>query len=48
VTGDPDLKPFEEVVRLSDILILCTPHTVFADADLQGKEVYDIWNFLKN
>lgn len=48
VTGDPDLKPLAEVVRRSDILILCTPHTVFAEADLQGKEVYDIWNFLKN
>jgi len=47
VTDDPDLKPFEEVVKRSDILILCTPHSVFANADVQGKEVYDIWNFLK-
>lgn len=48
VSDDPDLKPLAEVVRRSDILILCTPHAAFANADLGGKAVYDIWNFLKH
>jgi UDP-N-acetyl-D-mannosaminuronic acid dehydrogenase len=47
VTGDPDILPLEEVVRRSDVLILCTPHSAYATADLQGKPVYDIWNFFK-
>jgi len=47
VTGDRSLLPFEEAVRRSDILILCTPHSIYANADFHGKKVYDIWNFLK-
>ena len=47
VTGDPNLLPLREVVRRSDILILCTPHSIYANADLRGKEVYDIWSFFK-
>jgi UDP-N-acetyl-D-mannosaminuronic acid dehydrogenase len=48
VTGDPNLLPLRDVVRGSDILILCTPHSVYATADLQGKNVYDIWSFFKS
>jgi UDP-N-acetyl-D-mannosaminuronic acid dehydrogenase len=48
VTGDPNLLPLREVVRRSDILVLCTPHSVYARADLRGKKVYDIWSFLKS
>src|SRR6202167_2209764 len=29
VKGDPALLPLEEVVRQSDILILCAPHKVY-------------------
>jgi UDP-N-acetyl-D-mannosaminuronic acid dehydrogenase len=47
VTGDPNLLPLREVVRRSDILILCTPHSIYANADLRGKKVYDIWSFFK-
>ncbi len=47
VTGDSALMPFEEVVRRSDLLILCTPHSAYAGADFKGKKVYDIWNFVK-
>jgi UDP-N-acetyl-D-mannosaminuronic acid dehydrogenase len=36
------------VVARSDILILCTPHSVYARADLKGKPVVDVWGFLKN
>jgi UDP-N-acetyl-D-mannosaminuronic acid dehydrogenase len=46
VATDPTLLPLEEVVRRSDVLILCTPHSVYAKANFQGKEVYDIWSFI--
>jgi UDP-N-acetyl-D-mannosaminuronic acid dehydrogenase len=48
VTTDPAILPLEEVVDRSDILILCTPHSVYADADLKGKPVVDVWGFLKS
>jgi len=48
VTTDPMLLPFDEVVNRSDMLILCTPHSAYADADLDGKPVVDVWGFLKN
>jgi UDP-N-acetyl-D-mannosaminuronic acid dehydrogenase len=46
VTVDPDLLPLDEVIALSDILILCTPHSVYKTADLKGKPVVDVWGFL--
>jgi UDP-N-acetyl-D-mannosaminuronic acid dehydrogenase len=45
VTTDPDLLPLEEVVRRSDLLILCVPHAAYRDVDLKGKRPVDIWNF---
>jgi UDP-N-acetyl-D-mannosaminuronic acid dehydrogenase len=48
VTTDPALLPLEEVIRQSDILILCTPHAIYADTDLRGKPVYDIWSFFRS
>jgi len=48
VTTDPALLPLEEVIRQSDILILCTPHAIYADTDLKGKPVYDIWSFFRS
>ena len=47
VTGDPTLLPLPEVIRRSDILVLCTPHSIYAKANLRGKPVFDIWNFLR-
>jgi len=47
VQGDKDLLPLEDVVEQSDLLILCTPHSVYQGAELRGKPVVDIWNFLK-
>ncbi|TAK92960.1 MAG: nucleotide sugar dehydrogenase [Verrucomicrobia bacterium] len=47
VTTDKALLPLNEVVRRSDVLILCTPHSAYAKADLRGKPVYDMWNFFK-
>jgi UDP-N-acetyl-D-mannosaminuronic acid dehydrogenase len=48
VTTDPDLLPLAEVIDRSDILILCTPHLCFKQADLKGRPVVDIWGFLEN
>ena len=48
VTTDPALLPLDQVVERSDMLILCTPHSTYADADLKGKPVVDVWGFLKN
>jgi UDP-N-acetyl-D-mannosaminuronic acid dehydrogenase len=48
VTTDLNILPFDHVIAQSDILILCAPHSVYAEADLKGKPVVDIWGFLKN
>jgi UDP-N-acetyl-D-mannosaminuronic acid dehydrogenase len=48
VTSDPAILPLDQVVARSDILILCTPHSVYANDDLKGKPVVDVWGFLKN
>jgi UDP-N-acetyl-D-mannosaminuronic acid dehydrogenase len=44
VTGDPELQPLDEVVRRSDILVLCVPHRAYRQLDLRGKTVVDLWN----
>ena len=48
VTVDPELLPLDEVVARSDLLILCTPHACYKQADLKGKPVVDVWGFLEN
>ncbi len=48
VTTDAAILPLNQVVDRSDILILCTPHSAYADADLKGKPVVDVWGFLKS
>ena len=48
VTIDPAIKALDEVVAKSDLLILCTPHSAYKEADFSGKPVVDIWGFLKN
>jgi len=45
VTCDEELQPVEDVVRKSDLLVLCVPHAAYRDLDLQGKPVVDIWDF---
>jgi UDP-N-acetyl-D-mannosaminuronic acid dehydrogenase len=45
VTRDPALRPVGDVIRESDLLILCIPHPGYAGLDLKGKPVVDIWNF---
>jgi len=46
VTTDPGLLPLDEVIARSDLLILCTPHACYKDADLKGKPVVDVWGLL--
>lgn len=46
VTTDPALRPLEEVIARSDILILCTPHAAYRTADFKGKPVVDVWGLL--
>lgn len=46
VTQDAALRPLKEVIRKSDLLILCVPHSAYKGLDTKGKPVLDIWNFL--
>ncbi len=46
VATDEDLKPIDEVIAQSDILILCAPHKQYKSLDTKGKPVVDIWGFL--
>jgi UDP-N-acetyl-D-mannosaminuronic acid dehydrogenase len=48
VTTDPTLKPLVEVIEYSDVLILCTPHSSYKNADFKGKPIVDVWGFLQN
>jgi UDP-N-acetyl-D-mannosaminuronic acid dehydrogenase len=45
VRNDAALLPVEEVVRRSDILILCAPHRAYRELKLGHKIAVDIWNF---
>ncbi|GIK79406.1 MAG: nucleotide sugar dehydrogenase [Pseudorhodoplanes sp.] len=47
VTTDPDLRSLEDVIAQSDLMILCTPHLRYKDADFAGKPVVDVWGFLQ-
>jgi UDP-N-acetyl-D-mannosaminuronic acid dehydrogenase len=48
VTLDPELQPLEEVIRRSDILVLCVPHRQYEKLDTAGKPVIDVWGYLGN
>jgi UDP-N-acetyl-D-mannosaminuronic acid dehydrogenase len=45
VTTDPELLPIDEVMERSDLLVLCTPHTVYRDLDRRNKPMIDVWGF---
>jgi UDP-N-acetyl-D-mannosaminuronic acid dehydrogenase len=44
VVGDQDLMPLEDVVKKSDVIIVCVPHGCYRQLDLTGKAVVDLWN----
>jgi UDP-N-acetyl-D-mannosaminuronic acid dehydrogenase len=48
VATDSELRPLDEVIANSDLLILCTPHAVYREADFKGKPVFDVWGHLEN
>ncbi len=45
VTTDAELLPVEEVVKKSDVLILCVPHKAYRALETKGKPLVDIWGF---
>ena len=45
VQNDPALLPVDEVVRRSDVLILCAPHSIYHSLKVDHAVVVDIWNF---
>lgn len=45
VKDDPELLGLDEVIRRSDVLILCAPHHAYRKLNLDQKIVVDIWNF---
>jgi UDP-N-acetyl-D-mannosaminuronic acid dehydrogenase len=47
VTTDSDLRPLDEVIAASDLLILCAPHAAYRNADFQGRPVFDVWGHLQ-
>jgi UDP-N-acetyl-D-mannosaminuronic acid dehydrogenase len=47
VTVDPDFTPIEEILTGADLLVIGTPHTVYADIHTE-LPVVDIWNLRKD
>jgi len=47
VTTDPDLMLLDAVIAQSDLMILCSPHAAYRDADFKGKPVFDVWGHLE-
>jgi len=45
VKSDPALLGLDDVIRRSDVLILCVPHNAYRGLNLEHKIVVDIWNF---
>ena len=47
VTTDPELRPLDEVIGGSDLMILCAPHAAYREADFRDKPVFDLWGHLQ-
>jgi len=45
VADDPDLRPLQEVLSASDLLVIGAPHRAYASLDVRAP-VVDIWNLL--
>jgi len=46
---EPGIRPLEEVIEGSDLLILATPHREYRDLRFDGsKPIIDIWNFYEH
>jgi UDP-N-acetyl-D-mannosaminuronic acid dehydrogenase len=46
VTEDTDLRPLDEVITRSDLLVIAAPHEAYTRVQTGGKPVVDIWNAL--
>jgi UDP-N-acetyl-D-mannosaminuronic acid dehydrogenase len=46
VANDPELRPVEQVVAESDLLVIATPHPTYASLETGGTPVVDIWRLL--
>ncbi len=46
--NDPRFVSIDEIKKRADIIVLATPHSVYADEKWDGKEVVDMWNFYGN
>ena len=42
---DEDILPLETVLKESDLLVLCAPHSAYKDLDVGNKPLVDIWRF---
>ncbi len=47
VATDAELRPLDEVIAQSDLMILCAPHAAYRQADFRGKPVFDVWGHLE-
>ena len=48
VNVDKNLKPLNEVINKSNLIILCSPHNIYKKLNLKGKSVIDVWGFLSS
>ncbi len=48
VNVDKNLKPLNEVINKSNLIILCSPHNIYKKLNLKGKTVIDVWGFLSS
>lgn len=47
VTNDHELFPLEEVIEKSDILVICTPHSIYKNISTGNKPIIDVWGFFR-
>ncbi len=47
VQTDPALRPLDEVIDRSDLLILCTPHACYREAQFRNKPLVDVWGAIE-
>jgi UDP-N-acetyl-D-mannosaminuronic acid dehydrogenase len=42
---DPRFTTLEDIRDRADIIVLATPHSLYADEEWENKEIVDVWNF---
>lgn len=45
VTEDPNILPLDSVIKKSDVLVLCVPHSAYKNLNNMGKPILDVWGF---